>query len=1298
MQNQPETGVSPMFIPESERVSLSVRNLNVYIKKQSKFTDFGQRLFRSKDLEHDGNGIKKVLDDVNLDVSPGEVIAVLGESGSGKTTLLNTLAHRVQTGSTFGIDGVIQYGDTSDIQKLRYAYLLQTDMFLPTLTLYELLKFAADLKLPEVYTRQEKELLIETILDNLGLNFLRDEVICDSLGRMSLSGGERRLVSLALQLLNKPSLLFLDEPTTGLDANKAYKMMSVVHSLAKDFGITCVLTIHQPRTEILEKLDKLCLLAKGGRTISYGSLQDSIDHFAKQGFELPAHVNVADFLIDLSVRDFSSPENELISQKRINELACVWKQIEAETLAPVPPISKESKFKSAQNKKVGLVRETMVLTKRSFVLAMRDKFSLITLNGGLILLSIVCGWLFYKPGNDLGAIRTKQSQLYAVLEVIGFSPMTYEIARLWTGAGKIFFRERSEGIISVTGWVVSRRLAQFWIEDFPISLAFSLITYFMFGLRIEGSASYFMIYFATCLLVYSAGAGCGIMCFSLGRDIGTSGLVSNIFYQVQNSACGFFINAKTMPVYVRWIKYLAYFWYAFGALCSSQFTNWEGSCASSDEECTGDYVLQTLGYGRHWVPLPLCILLAFYVGFLTIGVVLLYFRPNEVSMSTPKDKPSIFRRILGKTKSNKADQEVATELSRVPVSLPSEGLDIRVSISLWVLPVGLDLGIPTIIYNWVIYKLKGKSGVRKQRQKAVENGRFIKQLLDDVNVTFKPGTVNAIMGPSGSGKSTLLNFIAGRSSAQSKFYSSGNITLNNVRLPEGSTLEDICSYVVQHNDDLLPTLTVKETLRSQARLRMKDASNIEPFIQKLIYRMGLEPSENVLVGDDVTKGISGGEKKRLAIAIQLLDDSQVLLLDEPTSGLDSATSASILELLGSLATEFNKTIILTIHQPKYELFEQFGEIVLLTKGGRVAYNGKVTGIIEYFMSQGFECPRYSNFADYILDIVSKDTMIGTNETPDEADARVKGIISFWESQRSKEIPEYKEGTLKDFEHTEKTRFGLKRSLPAVLRRDFLTTFRNRTIIDTRFIQILALCVVHSLFFAPLKSSYDGISNRLGLIQEIANLYYVGFISNVTAFPGARNVFYMESEDGIYGVTSFFVSYLALELPFEIVGSILFSIFIVLVIGLPRTAGMFFITVFNSFAMLNAGDTLGITINIIFTQEDLAFNVMANLSIVAIFMAGTMSIHMPSFFQAWNWLNPTMYAVKLMATLGFDDQHFSCEYGETCSLTTGSAVLDEYKMHCDIAVYSGVLVALIVGYRLVAYCLLVARMKLNKKIV
>jgi ABC-type multidrug transport system ATPase subunit len=190
---------------------------------------------------------KTILHDVSADMPHGTLTAIIGGSGSGKTTMLNTMAERISSGR-LTITGSTTFNRQRGINSIRSAYVMQQDVLLPTLTVRETLQCSADLRLPPPTTEEERKKVVEEVILELGLKECANTRIGNNIHK-GCSGGEKRRTSIGVQLLSNPSVLFLDEPTTGLDATSAFQLVRTLKSLAGK-GRTIITTIHQPRSEI----------------------------------------------------------------------------------------------------------------------------------------------------------------------------------------------------------------------------------------------------------------------------------------------------------------------------------------------------------------------------------------------------------------------------------------------------------------------------------------------------------------------------------------------------------------------------------------------------------------------------------------------------------------------------------------------------------------------------------------------------------------------------------------------------------------------------------------------------------------------------------------------------------------------------------------------------------------------------------------------------------------------------------------------------------------------------------------
>eukprot|EP00587_Corethron_hystrix_P006155 CAMPEP_0113302432 /NCGR_PEP_ID=MMETSP0010_2-20120614/3245_1 /TAXON_ID=216773 ORGANISM="Corethron hystrix, Strain 308" /NCGR_SAMPLE_ID=MMETSP0010_2 /ASSEMBLY_ACC=CAM_ASM_000155 /LENGTH=527 /DNA_ID=CAMNT_0000156217 /DNA_START=1562 /DNA_END=3142 /DNA_ORIENTATION=- /assembly_acc=CAM_ASM_000155 len=226
----------------------------------------------------------------------------------------------------------------------------------------------------------------------------------------------------------------------------------------------------------------------------------------------------------------------------------------------------------------------------------------------------------------------------------------------------------------------------------------------------------------------------------------------------------------------------------------------------------------------------------------------------------------------------------------------------------------------------------------------------------------------ALMGGSGAGKTSLLNVLCGRA-----FYGdvAGSIMING----EEGNIESIghCVGFVPQDDVVFGELTVRENFRYAGRFRLPVSTTlpeIKDFADDIIVNLGLVQVRNSIVGNVRRRGISGGEKKRVNIGLELMAKPKVLFLDEPTSGLDSSSSSRVMESLKNLVSRQGVTVVSVIHQPRKFIFDLFDNIILLGTGGRMVYHGPVNRVELYFKNLGYKLPSGENVADWIVDIGS----------------------------------------------------------------------------------------------------------------------------------------------------------------------------------------------------------------------------------------------------------------------------------------------------------------------------------------
>ena len=248
-----------------------------------------------------------------------------------------------------------------------------------------------------------------------------------------------------------------------------------------------------------------------------------------------------------------------------------------------------------------------------------------------------------------------------------------------------------------------------------------------------------------------------------------------------------------------------------------------------------------------------------------------------------------------------------------------------------------------------------------------------KKVLDDMTGAAMPRHFVALMGPTGSGKTSLLNCLSGRIPKKDGTLT-GEILVDGKARNEKIYRSRQVAYVMQE-ELLFPHLTVMETFMLHAKLRLPQSMKIEEktrLVRSLILELGLKAVENSKIGrpGGFPRGLSGGERKRANIGIEMVANPEALFLDEPTSGLDSFQAQNVVRALQDLAAH-GRTVVCTIHQPRSSIFKLFDQLLLISEG-KMLYIGDSEKAVEYFAKLSFMCPDLTNPADFFMDITSMD--------------------------------------------------------------------------------------------------------------------------------------------------------------------------------------------------------------------------------------------------------------------------------------------------------------------------------------
>ncbi|KGL97879.1 ATP-binding cassette sub-family G member 2, partial [Charadrius vociferus] len=460
-----------------------------------------------------------------------------------------------------------------------------------------------------------------------------------------------------------------------------------------------------------------------------------------------------------------------------------------------------------------------------------------------------------------------------------------------------------------------------------------------------------------------------------------------------------------------------------------------------------------------------------------------------------------------------------------------------------------------LTFHNVCYRVKIKTGFLCCQKTAD------KEVLRNVNGIMRPG-LNAILGPTGSGKSSLLDILAARKDPHGL---SGDILVNGT--PQPANFKCTSGYVVQ-DDVVMGTLTVRENLKFSAALRLPKSVKEEEKnerVNQIIRELGLSKVADSKVGTQFTRGVSGGERKRTNIGMELITDPAILFLDEPTTGLDASTANAVLLLLKRMSKQ-GKTIIFSIHQPRYSIFRLFDNLTLLA-AGRVLYHGPAQTAIDYFQSTGYQCEPYNNPADFFLDVINGDSTAVAMSKIDEPDT-VEERTEYDKTLAEKLAETYSNSAY--YQETkavlENISLGDKKKTKAIFRQityanSFLhqlkwvskRTFKN--LIGNPQASIAQLCVtaflglvVGAIFFG-LKEDSAGLQNRVGAMFFLTTNQCFSSISAIELFVVEKKIFIHEYISGYYRTSAYFISKLMADLiPMRTIPSIIFTCIIYFMLG------------------------------------------------------------------------------------------------------------------------------------------------------
>ncbi|CAG8441913.1 14201_t:CDS:2 [Acaulospora colombiana] len=518
---------------------------------------------------------KNIIENVCGYVKPGEVMA-----RAGKSSLLDLLAGhkdpKLVSGEILlnGRPGEIKYAST---------YVMQDDALM------------AEIK------RSEREARVKAIIEEFGLERVADSKIGTVFVR-GVSGGEKRRCAIASQLITLPSVIFLDEPTTGLDSAAAYNVMKSIKAMAQNHQLTVIASIHQPSTETYSLFDKLLLLGRG-KTLYFGEREGALTYFESLGHACPPYANPADHFLTLINSDFMKDRSE--AEKLTNSFieAFQGSEFKTEVDNEIKKLIEESRSdeslavissKTTNRYARNFFAQSGIIMMRSLKNALRNVLMFWIRVAMYVMLAFLMGSTWWQVGFEQKNVQDRFSAHFFSVAFLAF--MSVAGIPGFLEERLVFQRERANGFYSVGPYVLANTLVALPFVVI-IAISFSIVAYPMIGLHDGGDhATKFVLFLFLALYVAESMVVFISACIPIFVAALAIAAFANGFFMVVE---GYFVRYDSIPRGWRWASYIDYQKYAFEAIVYNDFTGLTFNCEQvtkhgngSGVTCMCDYVSQ----------------------------------------------------------------------------------------------------------------------------------------------------------------------------------------------------------------------------------------------------------------------------------------------------------------------------------------------------------------------------------------------------------------------------------------------------------------------------------------------------------------------------------------------------------------------------------------------------------------------------------------------------------------------------------------------------------------------------------
>ncbi|XP_031486776.1 ABC transporter G family member 20-like [Nymphaea colorata] len=530
-------------------------------------------------------GTKMLLNRISGEAREGEILAVVGASGSGKSTLIDALANRIAKKSLRG--SVKLNGEAIDGRLMRSisAYVRQDDLLFPMLTVEETLSFAAEFRLPQTLSKEKKQARVQALIEQLGLRRAAKTIIGDE-GHRGVSGGERRRVSIGIDIVHDPILLFLDEPTSGLDSTSAFMVVKVLQRIART-GSIVIMSIHQPSYRIVGLLDRMVFLSNGN-TVYNGPSTHLPAFLAEFGRPVPENESPIEFALDLirelevsqdgtknlvdHFHNFKSTRFVGSSSRAADDKSLTLKDaINASISRGKLVIGSEDGRSSSESMPEfanPLWKETAILTKRSVMNTRRLPELFFTRLAIVMITGFILATIFWRLDSSPKGVQERLGFLAFAMSTTFYT--CADALPVFLQERYIFMRETAYNAYRRSSYVISNAIVA-TPSLVLLSLVFASITFFAVGLA--GGRDGFLYFFAITFASFWAGSGFVTFISGIISQVMVGYIVAIAVLSYSLLFSGFFINRDRIPSYWIWFHYLSMVKYPYEGVLQNEFEN-----------------------------------------------------------------------------------------------------------------------------------------------------------------------------------------------------------------------------------------------------------------------------------------------------------------------------------------------------------------------------------------------------------------------------------------------------------------------------------------------------------------------------------------------------------------------------------------------------------------------------------------------------------------------------------------------------------------------------------------------------